>query len=487
MPPIPPLAWGPWAWVARVAALVVLGAPGGAEAQLVPWSVDARLVGELERDRPYVSPDGRDVEFESTERLVLNAGVEGERWLGEHFGLGGRADTGDLTLAPEGFSVSGRPLSEEAERTAFLRELWLAFEAGDETTVRLEAGRRRLSLGHDLLLDNYTLGGNVEVEHGALTARLGAAQPGADLVPSGPPVYYATLGYALDAGDLELLYARDTGAADEVQADVARQVNLSAFANAVGRRAKGQAIAVACLEPPPSTEVGSVLHWVGVSLEHAFRGGQFEAAWLTVFGHFDVETRLKNEQCIDRLERLGRPTSRTTRTDVLGHALSVDARYHLRGPWFPGLFAVWMSGNGAKAGSGGDYDGFLSIAPFPRRPVIFFDVGATSSVRTDRAATPGVNGRGVLAAGPTLLLAPTEALSFDATAAWLQADKPNPATNASAYGVEFDLRTDWDFSETGSFFAEVGALRMGDFHPERRLVWQFAVGCLFVVEGDPAP
>jgi hypothetical protein len=462
------------------------GIGGRASGQMPGWALDARLAGDVERDRPFLSGDGAHTHFEDTQRLTASAGAEGELWLGDHVSLGGRVDTGDLTWATDGFTISGRDAAEEARETAFLREAWVAFEVGEDTGFRAEAGRRRATLGAGLLLDDFALGGTAELTHGPFGVRTGALVPGPDLVPAGPPIFFATLEYAFGAaGRVALLYARDTGAGDEVEADVARQFDLRALDAAAQRGRQASAVAGACLDPPPSTSVDAVLNWVGAEFEHQFAGLKVEAAWLTVFGHFDVDARLENERCIELLTRRGRPTSRHAETEALGHAASLGARYHLSGPWFPGFFGLWMSGNAGKPGAGGDYEGFLSIAPYPTRPDLFFDVGATSSVRTDRAATSGINGRGVWAFGPTLLFAPTEDLSFEATFAWLFADETNPATGGRDYGPEVDLRIDLDLDRRFSLFAAGAVTPLGDFHPERRTAWQAALGGLWSLEGGP--
>ncbi len=454
--------------------------------QMPGWALDARLAGDVERDRPFVSGSGAQTTFEHSERLTASFGAEGELWLGDHVSLGGRVDTGDLTWATDGFTISGRDAAEEARETAFVREAWVAFEVGEDTLLRLEAGRRRATLGAGLLLDDFALGGTAELTRGPLGVRAGALVPGPDLVPAGPPVLFGSVEYAFGvAGRVALLYARDTGAGEEVQADVARQFDLRALEAAAQRGRQGSAVAGACLDPPPSTSVDAVLNWVGAEFEHQFAGLQLEAAWLTVFGHFDVDARLENERCIELLTRRGRPTSRHAETEALGHAASLSARYHLSGPWYPGVFGVWMSGNAGEPGTGGDYEGFLAIAPYPTRPDLFFDVGATSSVRTDRAATAGINGRGVWAFGPTLLFAPTEDLSFEATFAWLFADEPNPATGGSGYGPEVDLRIDLDLDRHFSLFAAGAVTPLGDFYSDRRTTWQAALGGLWSLEGGP--
>lgn len=472
-----------------LAAAAAAGCPAAARALDAEWAFDAVSAAEVERSRPYVSADGTLVDFEDTTSVLLRIGGQGEVFLGESVSLGGRLDSGDLTFQAQAprFSIGGRSAEEEARETAFLREAWAAVEWGEDVTVRLEAGRTRLTLGAGLLLDTEVTGGRVDVDWAPWTLGLGAAIPSPALVPEGPPVLFLTLERSFDAGGrAALLYARDTGAADDVQGEVSRQVDLKALERAADRARAGQSAAPSCLEPPPTTRVESVMHWLGLELEHTFPGGQLAFAWLTGFGEFDVEVRLANQRCIQLLERRGRATSRTATTEVLGHAAAAQARLKATESMYPGLFVVWLSGNAGRPGTGGDYEGFLAIAPFPERPALFFDVGATSSVRTDRAATPGINGRGVLGAGPTLLFAPTEDVSAELVLAWLLADEPNPATSSRDYGPEADLRFDWDVGRRVSVFARGAATPLGAFFPERHLVWQASMGVQADVEGPPA-
>lgn len=456
-----------------------------AAAQTGRWRADGRVLGEVEGDRPELAPNGREGRLADHERLSLRAGLEGELWLGEHLTLGGRTDTGDLTLTDGDWTLNGRPLEDlddEAGETAFVREAWARLEArpGESSALGLEAGKRRLTLGAGLLLDDTTLGLVADFTRGPFEVRAGFGWPGPELVPPGPPVVHVRAAWAFGfLSRAELLYARYTGTAEAFEEDLARYVEVRALEAAAQRGRAAALAAAACLEPPPDTDVASVMHWLGAELSWSFPGGQVEAAWLTGFGQVEVDARLRNAACVAVLERRGRATSLRSETEVLGHAATVNARTHLEGALddlWPGLFGIWLSGNAGRPGEGGDYEGFVSVAPYPERPTLFFDVGASSSLRTPRAATAGILGRGVLGGGPTLLWAPTETLSAELLLAYLIADTPNPGTDGEAYGPEGDLRVDWDAVDFLSVFASFEAARLGSFYPVSGTHWRAAAG-----------
>ncbi len=441
-------------------APLLVAAPAAAETDF-EGAADARLAGELESGRPTVTRRGASLETDDDERLVLLVGLDAQAYLGDHVDLGARVDTGDLTWARGAdFTIGGVPPGTEAQETGFLREAWVGFEVGDEVVGRLEAGKHRLTLGDGLLLDGYGLGASAGVDTPVIEARAGLAWIGAELRPSGPPLLFAEFGARLgDTLHLGLLWARDTGFAEEARDEIEAQIDLRALQTALARERAGRT-ALDCLDPPLAVTLDSTLHWLGATAEAEWTGGRASATWLTGFGELGVSARLQNETCIEFLERRGRPTERAQRLDVLGHAASAEARHHVGGPFYPGLFALWLRGDD----EGGEYDGFLAIAPYPVRPALFFDVGATTSLRTQRAATPGVLGHGLRAVGPTLLFAPTEDFSADLTLAWLAADTPNPATGGSTYGQEVDVRLDLDLARSVSLFGEAAVARLGDFY-----------------------
>jgi len=457
------------------------GAAGAAEVHL-SGEADAHLVGEVERGRPTVLRRGDEQVTTDAERIVANAGVAGRVHLGEFVDGGLRLDTGDLTWSRgEGFTVGGVTLTDEARETWFLREAWVGVESDEETGGRVELGKRRVTLGDGLLLDDYALGPVVEVFGPSLEGRAGLGWIGEALRPAGAPLVYVEASAAVGTSlSVSLLWARDTGFAEEARAEIEAQLDLRALQRALAREGRAT---LDCLTPPLAVALDSTLHWMGATLEAEWTGGRGAATTVVGVGDLGMTARLTNETCVALLERRGRATTQSRRHDVRGHAASLAARHHVGGPFYPGIFALYLSGDDP----GGDYDGFLAIAPYPERPTLFFDVGAARSVRTPRAATPGVMGRGLRAAGPTLLLAPTEDLSAEVTLAWLESDKPNPATGGTTYGQEVDLRVDFDVSRAVTVFGELAAAHLGDFYPDADGVHlRAAVGLSAGVETEPA-
>lgn len=474
----------PAAGLGAAALLATPAGIAGASGIEVTGAADAHLVGEIERGRPTLLRRGDLQSTTDAERVVAIGGLEGRARFGDFVDGGLRFDTGDLTFTRgEGFSVGGVTLTDEARETWFLREAWLGIESDDETGGRAEVGKRRLTLGDGLLLDGYALGPSFEVFGPGAEARAGLGWIGAEVRPTGAPLVYVEASAAVGASvNVSLLWARDTGFAEEARAEIEAQLDLRALQTALARERTGRT-ALDCLTPPLAVALDSTLHWLGATLEADWPGGRGALTWVTGVGDVGVTARLTNETCVAFLERRGRATARAQRLDVLGHAASLSARHHVGGPFYPGVFALYLTGDE----TGGDYDGFLAIAPYPARPALFFDVGAARGVRTPRAATPGVMGRGLRAAGPTLLFAPTEDLSADVTLAWLEADVPNPATGGTTYGQEVDVRVDFDATRAVSLFGELAAARLGDFYPDAGgLHLRAALGVSAAVETAPS-
>ncbi len=460
----------PW-WFAIV-AIVAAALPVAARpaALTLHGAADGRLEGESDRGQPQVSPDGAEATRVSAFRLATLLGLRGDLTWGHHVSGGARLDTGDLAYTwgdtPDvGLTSNGVRVADEARDTAFVREAWLALEVGETASVRVEAGKDRLTLGDGLLLDAEPTGLGLAARWDAASLGGGLTWPGVELLPPGPPVVYAQA--EMDGGEtgrLGLVWARYTGTGSDLHDEIAAAVDSAAFTRVLQRQRLGRAAALACLDPPPSVTASSVLNWLGGTFDVSVPHGQLSGALLFDFGHFDTTAQLENARCVAFLEGKKRPTAKTVRTDARGHAAALRGRFHAGGPYYPGFFGLWLSGQAGKAAQG-DYGGFLAISPAPERPRLFFDAAAGSTARTFRTATSGVAGRGVIAVGPTLLYAPSERLSVDLTAAWLVADEANPATGSGDLGEEADLRADWELQPAFALFGEVDLLRQGAFYP----------------------
>jgi hypothetical protein len=168
-----------------------------------------------------------------------------------------------------------------------------------------------------------------------------------------------------------------------------------------------------------------------------------------------------------------RPTVPSEPADVRlrGAAGSLEVHQGLGRRWDLGGVVFALSGDRAPRLDSGEieYTGFLAPAPWWDWTGLFFSGGLGEAFYPARAASAGINGHGAAGLGPIASWT-GDRVSLEARAAWLRAITASPPPplggGGSMYGVEVDLRADWDVTPFWTLAGEVDVLRPGSYFPE---------------------
>ena len=376
-----------------------------------------------------------------------------------------------LPDSPE-VTSNGRPVRDEASHTWFVREAYLAYSLGRARFLTFSAGRRRATVADGYVYDDYATGVEVHADLGAIgppwDLSAAAFQPTRDLPGT---VQGLTPMVVLRADYLPSLFAhaglfaagmrqRTGGLGDVLRTAVEERlvsVASSSDPSTPMHRAADQLLA-ATLATDYSSD--ATLGWLGTSGKLNLSSWQrigFTAALLG--GEIHTATTGTGVVVAENVHLRGQLASLRYDAD-LGRGVSA------------GLGFLYLSGDGlprANLGSAGvidpatgTYRGFVAVAPYITETNLFFGGGLSESFADRQAATPGVNGRGVIAPAASLGFDPTESVSVRAKGAYLRADAQGPL-GGRVYGTETDLELSWQVASWLVLGAELDALFPGDF------------------------
>ncbi len=471
-------------------ALLLIGwsaATAAPRLEIDPWAFGT-LIGRAQRDRPdevvRVQPDGTfDTAGFLTPRLddddlLLYAAVGVELRWGAHLEGALSAATGALVWREGEVLADGRPFADEAEETGFLRDAWLHGTLGD---AAVEAGRRRLRVGGGLLIDEIATGAAARYDADPVGAEIGAWWVGRSLEPEGQPLALVRARWLPDF--LSEVYV--FGAATRYTDDLARALAQPAIDRIlVGLGPVAGAVADLALAECARIDADFTLGWVGAGAELILDGGSLRAHGAVGLGEGALRGTPRADAPLACRALVGREVlERRVDRDlsVRSAGVTVEARLHRWSTLYPGVFAIWLTGQG------GDFDdqlgAFLAPAPFLARPRLFFGAGLGSSLQGRAPAAAGVSGRGVRLFGASLLWAPTQTIEINLDAATLWADTDDALADGRHYGEEVDLWGRWRVTDAVALRAEVDALWLGAFYPEDGVWWQAVAG----VEAEWAP
>ncbi len=472
--------------------LLLLAAPGGVD--LDGW-VRGGVLAVVERDRP-----------DDVLRFDLDTGLDREGYLaprldegllGIFFDGGGGLRWGDLLAfrlslgtGVEDRSVSGRrSFSEELEKTGLLREARLEILDPWFQALTLRLGKTRLRVAKGLVLDEYALGGALEVELPPdLQVEVGAWWPGRDLEPAFGPLLLgrASLGFH-DASELFVFGATvldDGGGAEELVRTFFDLITLRRFED--GEMGQLQAelfdfVAHSCT----TIDASFTPLWFGGGVDLLVGDHMVNATG--VLGRGDGRIRIEGdrEACEAALEevlpdpedrqRALRALSSTVPTadlelDLVSFAVDLEWRWRATSWLYPGAFFVWLSGE--------DFDDpehftvFQAPAPWVDRPRLFFGAGLGAGLDARNATSAGVIGHGVRAPGLTLLTAPHDRVEIRLLWAWLDADVAGPWSDDRSYGYELDTTLRWDFIDQVSLELRYDLVELDAFYPVEGRWWR---------------
>lgn len=435
----------------RALALILLAClPTTGRADGVVHEVDLRQIGLLDRNRPglFGSLFNEDLDDD-----LLGLYAAYGLTLTPHRRLQVRTllDTNVLRVIDGALFAGPRRIEDEIVETGLVREAWTSVNlpAGAE----IGAGKRRVRLAEGLIFDEYALGADLTITAGPVQWLVGAWWPGRPFVPNAAPI----LGSQVD-----------------LRLDLSNTISLFVFGDAPdaqdGAPFVRELVSALLPELPTVGECAtlrgnSLRYWMGGALNLLFEGQSIRAAGVWQLGHAAIlPTALDAPRCIDIVRAIieGLP-----RADAPITAFGLDAawRARLHPNIYAGLFGTWLSGDAEPLA--GNWTAFSPPAPLLPNTLLFFNGGATSTILDNTLTLSGVEGRGVRAAGITLLLVATERVEFDLLLAGLW-----PDAGEGTYGAEYDARVRARLGDRFDLRVEFGALHEGAVYDAPRIWWQ---------------
>lgn len=433
-----------------LALLVLLCLPAPSRADAPTQEIDLRLIGLLDRNRPglFGSVFNEDLDDEF---LGLYAAY-GLFWpLHPRVQLRGLLDTNVLRTIDGELFAGPRRFEDEIRETGMLREGWLSvtLPAGAE----IGAGKRRVRLAEGLIFDEYALGADLAVTAGPLRWLTGAWWPGRTFVPDAAPILGTVVDWRLDLSNTLSFFVFGDAPDAQSGAPFVREL-------------------VAALLPELPTVAdcatlrgNSLRYWMGGAVNLLFEGQSFRAAGVWQIGHAAIlPSALDHPRCIEIVRAI---IEALPRVDEEIAAFGFDAAWRIRlhPNIFAGLFGTWLSGDSEPLV--GTWTAFSPPAPLMPNTLLFFNGGATSTILDNTLTLSGVEGRGVQAAGVSLLLVATERVEFDLLLAGLW-----PDAGSGSYGAEYDTRLRARLGDNFDLRVEFGALHEGAVYDAPRIWWQ---------------
>lgn len=174
---------------------------------------------------------------------------------------------------------------------------------------------------------------------------------------------------------------------------------------------------------------------------------------------------------------LGRVTlgrlHRIVDAEVFGGALELELDYSLHR--YVSLSALGLFMSGDEPPISGRYHGFLAVRPYWTWTGLFFAGGLTQGFYPEGAAAGGVNGHGVLGAGPSLVIGGARA-NTELSVLGLRAVAPPPPAPLGGrnllYGVEIDWRARFSPWDPLSLGVELDVLVPGGYFYETRTAYR---------------
>ncbi|HEX7481118.1 MAG TPA: hypothetical protein VF331_25160 [Polyangiales bacterium] len=379
--------------------------------------------------------------------------------------LRGLVDTGEIrdgsTLEPpvQGLTINGSRGLHEVQSLAIVRELSVTV---GKPAFDVELGRFRSTLAEGLVYDDFGTGARASVDF----QELGLMPVRAELLAStvgqrvksveSNPMLALRVEYApslLDTLGFFVAVARDRNGAlsDVLRSSMAERVldtpeRLHAlFAQDQGH---GQ---IAYLGADTQLVLAKALL---LKASAVISGGQFTLA----------------------VANLQNPTQNDQASIVVrGAAANAELHYGLGRKVDLAGYAFVLSGGSPPTGNHDTYDAFIGLAPYWVWTGLFFSGGLNQSLLANRAAAAGIHGHGVAGIGPGIELRQGRGL-LEMRAIWLQAlaaPPPQPiGGTGNAYGLEVDLRAQWNPWRFLGVGAELDVLVPGTYFPEAAVAYR---------------
>lgn len=375
------------------------------------------------------------------------------------------------TLDPpfDGVALGGRPADDFLASGAWVRELVLT---ANFSPVRLAVGRDRLDVGDHLAYFDYATGAFATLDKNPFHAQLSVVAIGhtrEELQTPSPLVAWRA-----DYDFLPFQTLSFFAATFVERSGILRDALQSVTAERIIYYLRPQRVQTNLdVAFDPTHQSRGNLSYLGVSThlvpwDHL----TLRATALTSFGRLDVET-----------------ASRIIHLRLLSYAAQVQTIYSLWQIVDLGVTGVLMSGDEAPQlfdNNNANYRGFVGLAPYWTWTGLFFSGGINQGLYPARAQVAGVNGHGVVAAGPVVSANPSFGFC-ELRLVYLQALAAPPPLpyqgNGWVYGVELDLYARWDINRWLGLSAEIDVLWPGNYFPSQKTAYR-GLGYINVHVGD---
>ncbi len=413
-----------------------------------------------------------------------------------------RLDTGELTLDSvetvdeEGNSTTtdqwmsnGQTLEEEAEQTAFIRELFLRQGLGKGGWAWLQAGKLNADVGHSFVYNDYSpalrAGVDLETPLGLpLALQGGVLWPEHGFALGDSLLADATLALRTKFGTFSLDFAHLHDGEDDLATLFADLVAEATYIGLLEQEIQSQSqrrFARRYLANASQTSIGDV-QWFGGAYDHVIdETHTLWARFMVSRGEATIFTTVEAEGS------RGQTRTRDSEVDldILGWAGELGYEIWLTETWSIGAFALALSGEDGLSNvveitreqrdegrASESVDAFISVVPYISYTSIFFQGGLDQSFSARQASLGGVVGRGVATAGVYANGTIWGPLAYQGAFALLNAMADGPHGDGRLYGVELDTILTWTLPWGFSVAGEADVLRTGDFFPERAWILQ---------------
>lgn len=382
-------------------------------------------------------------------------------------------------------TANGRPIKDEAKSTLFIRQAYVAFEAPKTRWFELRAGRLAGDIGRGLIYDDFGLGGQATLDFGKLTKvplllQLQALLPTRSW-DSGlhSPLLSARLAYVfssllniVESVGLTVAYFHDG------DGNFGQLLQPALTEVAVVYQPTGRESIVAGLTGSGLGSSGNIV-WLGLDGRKLIGDFSLYGAVFVELGSLRIDNPLSGLRSALPAALAARvPAQDPLVTDTFGVAVDVQASYLLTEKLALGAFLLFLSGEdnpflGNDMGS--RYSSFLGVVPFLRQTNLFFSGGLNETFSGRQAATSGVNGRGVIAVGPTFKWDINDDAELKSRVAPLWSAVKSH-TGKQFYGVEFDVSASWMPWNWLRLSAEYDVLVAGGFFPQGGAIHKLIFG-----------
>lgn len=410
---------------------------------------------------------------------LIRVGPERTVQLGTFF-VGGRLVRSPVTTTATELVVrsNGSTVSDEALRSLFIREAYATYSRA--RSLRLAVGKRRLTLADGFIYDQYALGASLRLEsvpapadHGkgvrtspwAIDVDAIAVDGNFDSGGKQSPLVHVGLRYVLgplQSIGLSLIYFHD---GDGLFSEVLRTAILENSLN-------GQASRTQFALQVPLTSSADLL-WFGVSGRRFFGDHRISGLIYGQAGRLELSVGLPQTG--------GGVATTTTSTTAYGALVDLGYQYDATEDFVVGAFFTAATGDDeliaslrTPAARRPSFGAFLSLFPFVNRMNLFFNGGLNAETSQRRAATLGVNARGLFLGGAYARF-DHKRVRVDLRAAALGAHQPS-IYGGRYYGTEVDLSVRVPLGAHVALALEADALYTGSFFRTQAPFFQLIAG-----------